>query len=60
LYDICIRCKPSYLIQGADDLDESWFREIRGVGITAGASTPDYVIAEVEERIRAITGGTLT
>lgn len=60
LYDICIRSKPSYLIQGPDDLDAAWFRAIRGVGITAGASTPDYVIAEVEERIRDITGDTQT
>jgi len=58
LHDICARFKPSYLIQGAGDLDPQWFEGVRGVGVTAGASTPDYVIEEVEERIRQLAPGT--
>ena len=56
LWEICDRMKPSRLIQGAPDLDPSWFEGLRAVGITAGASTPDYVIDEVEEAIRKLTG----
>ncbi len=55
LWEICRASKPSYLVQGADDLDAEWFRGARIVGLTAGASTPDYVIDEVEARIAELT-----
>ncbi len=51
LWEICHESKPSYLIQGADDLQPAWFEGAGVVGVTAGSSTPDYVIDEVEERI---------
>jgi 4-hydroxy-3-methylbut-2-enyl diphosphate reductase len=51
LWEICRESKPSYLVQGADDLDAEWFAGASVVGVTAGASTPEYVIAEVEARI---------
>ena len=54
LWDICRESKPSYLVQGASDLDPAWFANVRTVGVTAGSSTPDYVIVEVEERLRAM------
>jgi (E)-4-hydroxy-3-methyl-but-2-enyl pyrophosphate reductase len=53
LWEICREHKPSYLVQGAADLDPSWFQSARVIGVTAGASTPDYVIDEVEERLAA-------
>ncbi|MGE0640022.1 MAG: 4-hydroxy-3-methylbut-2-enyl diphosphate reductase [Thermoanaerobaculia bacterium] len=51
LFEICERYKPSYLIQGAEDLAAHWFDGVSAVGITAGASTPDYVVDEVEEAV---------
>src|SRR5947199_4832021 len=54
LWEICLEAKPSYLVQGADDLDPAWFAGVRTVGVTAGSSTPDYVIVEVEERLSTI------
>jgi 4-hydroxy-3-methylbut-2-enyl diphosphate reductase len=51
LWEICRESKPSYLIQGADDLERAWFAGAEVVGVTAGSSTPDYVIDEVEQRI---------
>jgi (E)-4-hydroxy-3-methyl-but-2-enyl pyrophosphate reductase len=51
LWEICRQSKPSYLVQGADDLDAEWFRNAKVVGVTAGASTPEYVIDEVEDRL---------
>ncbi|HEX7831603.1 MAG TPA: 4-hydroxy-3-methylbut-2-enyl diphosphate reductase [Thermoanaerobaculia bacterium] len=54
LWDICAETKPSYLIQGASDLDKSWFSEAQTVGLTAGSSTPDYVIDEVEQALMAV------
>lgn len=54
LWEICQRYKPSYLVQGASDLDSTWFAGIATVGLTAGASTPDYVIDEVERALAAL------
>jgi (E)-4-hydroxy-3-methyl-but-2-enyl pyrophosphate reductase len=54
LWEICKEAKPSYLVQGGDDLDPSWFGAAKVVGLTAGSSTPDYVIDEVEQRISAL------
>lgn len=54
LHDICARSKPSYLVQGAEDIDPAWLAGVTCVGITAGASTPDYVIDEVERRLQAL------
>ena len=51
LWEICSESKPSYLIQGPADLHAEWFEGARMVGITAGASTPDYVIDEVERAV---------
>ena len=48
LWEICRESKPAYLIQGADDIDPAWLAEATVVGVTAGSSTPDYVIDEVE------------
>ncbi|HQT94152.1 MAG: 4-hydroxy-3-methylbut-2-enyl diphosphate reductase [Acidobacteria bacterium 21-70-11] len=54
LHDICARFKPSYLVQGVEDLDPAWLEGVACVGLTAGASTPDYVIDEVEQRLREL------
>src|SRR5205085_6140106 len=54
LWEICREAKPSYLVQGSDDLDPEWFRQANVVGLTAGSSTPDYVIDEVEQRLVAL------
>lgn len=51
LWEICQRYKPSHLIQGAADLDPAWFDGVAAVGLTAGASTPDYVVDEVEQAL---------
>jgi len=51
LWEICKQSKPAYLVQGAEDLEATWFNGAEVVGVTAGSSTPDYVIDEVEQRI---------
>jgi 4-hydroxy-3-methylbut-2-enyl diphosphate reductase len=56
LWEICAGIKPSHWIQGVSDLDPRWFDGLaagdRVVGLTAGASTPDYVVAEVEAAVQ--------
>ena len=54
LWEICRESKRSYLVQGAGDLERGWFDGANVVGVTAGSSTPDYVIDEVEERIASL------
>jgi (E)-4-hydroxy-3-methyl-but-2-enyl pyrophosphate reductase len=55
LWEICRELKPAYLIQGPDDLQPEWVDGAAVVGLTAGASTPDYVIDEVEQRLLQIS-----
>jgi len=44
----------AYHIEGADELEASWFAGCERIGLTAGASTPDYSIDEVEARLREL------
>ena len=41
-------------IETAGEIKKSWFKGIKSVGITAGASTPDWIIEEVKDRINKI------
>lgn len=41
----------THLIQKAEDIDEDWFKGVSRAGITAGASTPDWIIKEVMDRM---------
>jgi len=50
LVQTCSRyCGHVYHVQTADDLRAEWFAGARTVGVTAGTSTPDGSIAEVEQ-----------
>jgi len=42
----------SYQVTCADDLNRMWFKNKESVGISAGASTPDYLIEEVKLKIQ--------
>ena len=46
--------KRSYQVTNTDDLEASWFENCETVGISAGASTPDYIIKGVVEKIKEI------
>ena len=54
LYEICSReCKSTLFVQTENDLDASSFEQLpRVVGITAGASTPNKIIEEVQNYVR--------
>lgn len=56
LYDIARdKCENTYYIQKLDDLDLSQFKSFRCVGITAGASTPNTIIKEVQRIMSEIS-----
>lgn len=53
LYEICSReCADTYFIQTLDDLHLELPKSVRLVGITAGASTPNKIIEEVQNYVR--------
>ena len=54
LHSICLEnCSDSYLIENDTELDSSWFVNKKLCGITAGASTPDWIIQQVVGKIES-------
>ena len=47
-------CKESYLIENETELNASWFENKKLCGISAGASTPDWIIQNVVNKIQEI------
>ena len=53
LFEICRNvCNNTYYIQTLGDLDTNQLRSVETVGITAGASTPNNIIEEVQNNVR--------
>jgi len=46
----------TYHIETSDELRKEWFDGISSVGITAGASTPDWIIDDIIERLKEFGG----
>ena len=43
---------PSYLIDGAEDIQPEWLLNVKHVGVTAGASAPESLVEGVIEQLR--------
>ncbi|MBX0310373.1 MAG: 4-hydroxy-3-methylbut-2-enyl diphosphate reductase [Sulfurihydrogenibium sp.] len=57
LYQISKALNPNtYHIETADELQEQWFENKENIGVSAGASTPDWIIQEVVNKIKEIKG----
>lgn len=55
LHSICLEnCEDSFLIENDKELDNNWFKNKKICGITAGASTPDWIIQQVVNHIENI------
>lgn len=55
LHSICKRdCEESYLIENEKELDPSWFEGKELCGISAGASTPDWIVQNVIDKIESM------
>ncbi len=48
-------CPDSYLVEGPDDLEVSWFVGKEECGVSAGASTPDWIIRQVTQMIEKLS-----
>jgi 4-hydroxy-3-methylbut-2-enyl diphosphate reductase len=56
LRDIASEFCPAYHIERPEQLQPEWFDGVKTVGVTAGASTPDYVIKEVVDALEDMGG----
>jgi (E)-4-hydroxy-3-methyl-but-2-enyl pyrophosphate reductase len=45
--------KPTYHIEVADEIQPQWFEGVTKVGVTAGASTPDWVVEGVLGKLKS-------
>lgn len=50
-------CAKVHHIETADELQNKWFNGVEKIGITGGASTPQWIINEVTEKIKEISLG---
>lgn len=48
--------KPAFLIDTARNMQEEWFKDIKVVGVTAGASAPEVLVQEVIAQLKAWGG----
>jgi len=55
LYEISKSLNPrSYHIETEEELQKDWFDNAQRIGITAGASTPDWIIERVHSKIKEL------
>jgi len=55
LYEISKFINPrSFWIRSKKDIEEKWFKGVKSLGITAGASTPDKTIREIVNSIASL------
>lgn len=52
LVELTSKYVTSYHIETADQLNPKWFRDKKEIGITSGASTSDWIVEEICEKIR--------
>ena len=48
-------CSDSYLIENEQELQTNWFKNKNLCGISAGASTPDWIVQNVIDKIQEIS-----
>jgi 4-hydroxy-3-methylbut-2-enyl diphosphate reductase len=54
-----LRGVPAYLVDNAADVDPAWVQGKKRIGVTAGASAPEVLVAEVIARLKALSGGSV-
>jgi len=51
---------PSYLVADGSGVDAEWLKDVRTIGITAGASAPEVLVDDVIEALRRIAPVTVS
>lgn len=54
-----LRGVPAYLIDNAGGIDPVWIEGKRRIGVTAGASAPEVLVAEVIARLKELSGASV-
>jgi 4-hydroxy-3-methylbut-2-enyl diphosphate reductase len=55
LLEVCAEIQPcTYHIETAEEINPAWFIDVESVGVTAGASTPKWIIDEVINKIEKL------
>ncbi|BCA79635.1 4-hydroxy-3-methylbut-2-enyl diphosphate reductase [Desulfuromonas sp. AOP6] len=55
LAQLCTEIQPrTYHVETANEIESSWFEGVKTVGVTAGASTPQWIIDEVLDRVSGL------
>ncbi len=54
LAEVCRGMVKTHHIETADELKKTWFKGVKKVGLTAGASTPSWIINEVKFKLTTI------
>lgn len=44
----------TYHIEDTKEIDEKWFKDVKKIGVTAGASTPQWIIDEIIDKIKCL------
>ena len=44
--------RPAYLINSPADIDDAWLEGVQSVGITSGASTPEWLVEAIVDRLK--------
>ena len=45
---------PAWLVEQADQIQAEWLQGARCIGVTAGASTPEFLVQGVCDRLRSL------
>lgn len=54
LTELCKEIIPTYQVETSAGLQAEWLKKVKIIGVTAGASTPDWVIIEVINKLKEI------
>ena len=52
LFQICSNIVETYHIESGDEIEKNWFDNKQKIGITAGASTPDWIIENITTKCK--------
>jgi len=56
LFNECLRVNPnSHQIEGPEEIDVQWFKDVESIGICGATSTPKWLMEQCEEKVKSIS-----